>query len=34
VNEGGGASVIELGRGGDDWLRAVRGKEELGVTLL
>jgi hypothetical protein len=27
-------SAIELGRGGDGWLRTVRGKEVLGATLL
>jgi hypothetical protein len=34
VEEDGGASVIELGRGGDGWLRPVRGKEVLRATLL
>jgi hypothetical protein len=34
VEEDGRVSAIELGRGGDEWLRPVRGKEVLGVTLL
>jgi hypothetical protein len=34
VEEDGGASVIELERGGDGWLRPVRGKGVLGATLL
>jgi hypothetical protein len=34
VEEDGGASAIELGRAGDEWLRPVRGKEALGATLL
>jgi hypothetical protein len=34
VEEDGGASAIELERGGDEWLRPVRGKEVLGATLL
>jgi hypothetical protein len=34
VEEDDGASAIELGRGGDEWLRPVRGKEVLGATLL
>jgi hypothetical protein len=34
VEEDGGASAIELGRGGDEWLRPVQGKEVLGATLL
>jgi hypothetical protein len=34
VEEDGGASAIELGRGGDEWLRPVRNKEVLEVTIL
>jgi hypothetical protein len=34
VEEDSGASAIELGRGGDEWLRSVRGKEALRATLL
>jgi hypothetical protein len=34
VEEDGGASAIELGRGGDEWLTPVRGKEVLGAILL
>jgi hypothetical protein len=32
--KGGGAGAIELGRGGEEWSRPVRGKEELGTALL
>jgi hypothetical protein len=34
VEEDDGASTIELERGGDEWLRPVRGKEALEATLL
>jgi hypothetical protein len=32
--KGGGAGAIELRRGGEEWSRPVRGKEELGAALL